>query len=473
MNILFFKDQLITGNPESPVAVCTLWLNKDYVIDRINRNNYCILGNLYTTDGISYVIRNILANPNIRTIVMLGPDLMNSGKAFKAFMQYGIDDNYKIVNGEGYIHKVISKEALNLFRNNVRIVEFNDHLDKLDSFLEEVNKSSERGSFSDPIVIDQPDIPAKDMNIEDLAYKADGRDFIETWLKALDIVDKFGELKKTEYNIDQKEVFLLTSVIRDTTNVNIPEWLPISKSDLIQYNKEFFDINKPEGVDYTYGERLFNYAFNDKIYDQIDYIKAKLKESSYTRRAVAVTWNLEKDQSSSNPPCLIAVQYLIKFNKLYLYALFRSHDIYGAWILNAYALIMLQHRVAEQLNIKPGAIAINSVSAHIYKNNFQRVKDILDKYYRNKQEPFVIDERGYFIISVNLDKKFIEVKHKLNDGRDSGYIFHGRSASEIYRKIINENLVSRMDHAAYLGRELARAEYALNNSSEYIQDSSM
>jgi tetrahydromethanopterin S-methyltransferase subunit A len=35
---------------------------------------------------------------------------------------------------------------------------------------------------------------------------------------------------------------------------------------------------------------------------------------------------------------------------------------------------------------------------------------------------------------------------------------------------IERNLISRLDHAAYLGRELARAEYALSSGEPYVQD---
>jgi tetrahydromethanopterin S-methyltransferase subunit A len=36
--------------------------------------------------------------------------------------------------------------------------------------------------------------------------------------------------------------------------------------------------------------------------------------------------------------------------------------------------------------------------------------------------------------------------------------------------ILHEGLVSRAEHAAYLGKELARAEEALKSGREYIQE---
>lgn len=46
----------------------------------------------------------------------------------------------------------------------------------------------------------------------------------------------------------------------------------------------------------------------------------------------------------------------------------------------------------------------------------------------------------------------------------------GRRAAELYIPAIEKGLVSRLDHAAYLGKELARSEEALLNGGTYVQD---
>jgi dihydropteroate synthase len=50
-------------------------------------------------------------------------------------------------------------------------------------------------------------------------------------------------------------------------------------------------------------------------------------------------------------------------------------------------------------------------------------------------------------------------------------IIKGKTAESVYAKIIQLGLVTRLDHAAYLGSELAKAEVALKTGKEYIQDS--
>ena len=46
----------------------------------------------------------------------------------------------------------------------------------------------------------------------------------------------------------------------------------------------------------------------------------------------------------------------------------------------------------------------------------------------------------------------------------------GKSAKEIYEEIITKKLVSRMEHAAYLGSELQKAEIAMITGKDYVQD---
>jgi tetrahydromethanopterin S-methyltransferase subunit A len=86
---------------------------------------------------------------------------------------------------------------------------------------------------------------------------------------------------------------------------------------------------------------------------------------------------------------------------------------------------------------------------------------------------WVQDPRGYFTIQVSQDKGELVVEHHDGSGRVLNVVA-GRNAEDIYHHIINDmNLVSRMDHAAYLGRELAKAETALFNKVDFEQDTGL
>ncbi len=61
------------------------------------------------------------------------------------------------------------------------------------------------------------------------------------------------------------------------------------------------------------------------------------------------------------------------------------------------------------------------------------------------------------------------IEHYRNDGLLTAVIEAG-SATDGYTSVLAAGLVGRLDHAAYLGRELARAEHALRSGTRYQQD---
>jgi len=79
------------------------------------------------------------------------------------------------------------------------------------------------------------------------------------------------------------------------------------------------------------------------------------------------------------------------------------------------------------------------------------------------------DPKGYFLIRVNEKKKRIEAgfctyQHEIVK------MVHGTGAIEIYNTIIRKKMISRLEHAAYLGKELYKAELALKYSKRYRQE---
>jgi len=105
-----------------------------------------------------------------------------------------------------------------------------------------------------------------------------------------------------------------------------------------------------------------------------------------------------------------------------------------------------------------------------------------------------LDPNGYFIIKVNLEENKIILEHFLNNINDDGYaldpetnepikcdsqnkrvsnsVFEGISAKQLGILITEErnDLITRFDHALYLGRELQKAEECLYKKLPYIQD---
>ena len=77
------------------------------------------------------------------------------------------------------------------------------------------------------------------------------------------------------------------------------------------------------------------------------------------------------------------------------------------------------------------------------------------------------DPRGLFLVRLDGDR--IVVQHGGPAG-PSGREWEGASAEQLTQAILNEQLVGLPEHAAYLGRELQRAEVAARLGLPYRQD---
>lgn len=79
------------------------------------------------------------------------------------------------------------------------------------------------------------------------------------------------------------------------------------------------------------------------------------------------------------------------------------------------------------------------------------------------------DPAGYFIIYVDRNRQVLSLEHYQNDGL-LDIVIEGKVAAELYYPAIEKGLVSQLEHAAYLGRELARAEQSLVSGDPFVQD---
>ena len=113
------------------------------------------------------------------------------------------------------------------------------------------------------------------------------------------------------------------------------------------------------------------------------------------------------------------------------------------------------------------------------------------------KRPIALDPGGYYIIYIDRDAELICAKHYTNIINEQGLaadpetgaviacggnkqvertvekLYTARTAKELCVKVVEQPQpcpITMLDHAAYLGREFVRAEYALVNGTEYIQD---
>jgi dihydropteroate synthase-like protein len=88
--------------------------------------------------------------------------------------------------------------------------------------------------------------------------------------------------------------------------------------------------------------------------------------------------------------------------------------------------------------------------------------------------PTIFDGKGLFKIAVDrVNETVVALHFSALQAEKPTVIIKGKTAEGIYAKIVEMGLVTRLEHAAYLGSELAKAEVALRTSKEYIQDSQL
>jgi dihydropteroate synthase-like protein len=86
-------------------------------------------------------------------------------------------------------------------------------------------------------------------------------------------------------------------------------------------------------------------------------------------------------------------------------------------------------------------------------------------------KPSSVDPKGVFKITIDSNAESIVALHFATAEADKpSNIVKGKTAQAVYAKIVEMGLVTRLDHAAYLGNELAKAEVALKTGKDYVQD---
>lgn len=84
-------------------------------------------------------------------------------------------------------------------------------------------------------------------------------------------------------------------------------------------------------------------------------------------------------------------------------------------------------------------------------------------------EAVTMDKAGYFVIIPLKDKGVINVEHYAYDN-SLLRVVEGATARAIYNTLITNGWVTDLGHAAYLGKELAKAELSLHQGFRYVQD---
>lgn len=149
----------------------------------------------------------------------------------------------------------------------------------------------------------------------------------------------------------------------------------------------------------TFSNDGFNFdgAYGPRVVDQLRYIVDMLENDRDTRQAVLTIWR-PNPRDSKDIPCTVAIQWVIRENKIYCIDTMRSSDIWLGWpydifnftMLTGYILLLLRERGIKDLQL--GTISINAGSQHLYTNNYYPAIDILHNIeYKDKESKIEFD----------------------------------------------------------------------------------
>lgn len=484
---LYKPNQLICGVGQ--VGVVTGWTVKESVAKHLETTDYAVVGQLYSpTRGISFLIRNLLANPHVQALVILNAtrEDRNAGacQCLLDFFRQGFVDGESDIGQScwviqssvtGYIDREIPQAALEQLRQALSVIEKHSIRDAV----AEVKLWAQqplRDPWSQPQLFPLPELN-NDQRIlpgPRIGHRLEGSTIAQTWVKILHRIRTTGIARPTAYDGQWQELINLMAIVTDEPpEIEFPEpnYLPCDRTFIQDYVGQILDDAQPqEGVKYTYGQRLRSWFGRDQIQQVIDHLVA----SPDSARAVMSLWDPQDYDAGSSPPCLNHIWVRISGNDLSLTATFRSNDMFSAWPANAIGLRVLQQHLCDAIATRRnqpltlGPLITISQSAHIYDDCWENADQVIRSHYpRIGQNRNFADPSGSFVVSLLANEIVVE---QMTPG--SGEVvacYSGKSAKQLYQQIAQASPSLDVEHALYLGTELQKAEFALNQSDWHYQ----
>ena len=176
-----------------------------------------------------------------------------------------------------------------------------------------------------------------------------------------------------DYNTRQKEASVTFVAEAPLSEPMISKLFIGDPRSLEQYRQEMLD-----GIlDFEVDRGNWDYTYHRRMEKQIPWVIGELRRNPDSRRAI-ISIRSEDDLSSDSPACLQNLQFLIRGGSLHCKAVFRSNDATKASFMNAFALVMLQKRIADTLGASVGSYTHRANSYHVYERDY----DMFDGYIR-------------------------------------------------------------------------------------------
>jgi hypothetical protein len=468
---LYYPDRVNVINPAGDVGLITLWSPFRTVARKLSAlldpgsSRVAAVANLYG-DGMLAMLCNLLYNPQVRHLVAVGEDLgLATVDELDAFLARGVEDDLMLgrpvwrVPGTARVFPVVPGFDPELFRRRLTFRSFGKLSSPgLEEELSEHLRSLPSGR------VDAERLRVELPSAAEPAFRPSGghevarRRPLDCWEELVVRAMRFGrpvELRKGR----RLELLNVKAVVEDPV---VEE-----RGDLARYG---FDVDRfrayqerildpalPEGISYTYGNRLRD----------LPAVVELLRADPETRGAYVPLW-LPEDLGVLSKPCLVSLFFRLSEGPLTLTATYRSHNLLWAWLENVYGLMAVLERVACGAGMEPGSITVISHSLTIdpASPRFGVAESVAERWntddsfdraegkYSLRQDP-----NGYFEVSADRERGVIVAEHRYGGMLVKRY--EAERAVTIEREVAADMAVSLVSHAMWLGRELTAKEQLL------------
>ena len=165
------------------------------------------------------------------------------------------------------------------------------------------------------------------------------------------------------------------------------------------YTKIWDDFIEEDGTVTSYGHRWRKWFGRDQLMGVVE----TLKQDPSSRHGVMVTWDPGSDSLTNgvkrmNVPCHVASIFNVENDKLHMHAIWRSEDAYLGFPHDLAGGALIQMIIAAYLGLKPGIYHHYIANVHLYNNQFEHAKKLLQA--NEEHKPIKLNIQANWLIEV-------------------------------------------------------------------------
>ncbi len=398
LDLLPFREaqQVRVLNRRGSVALLTLWTQTENVLRQLQDLGVDLkvdttplaAASQFYGQGMPLLLRNLLFNPQLRTVIVVGADISGSGAALEAVFHKGVEHGeqfgspmYRVCDTDYWLDPALTPEVLKTWQGKIvrpggmaeerkgyRVTKLAQVWPEIESYF---RPSALPKQVSKRVRIELQEVSLKYLPSHAAMHDVQAASVLEAWHALLHRTARFGQPGVVGDGSLRRELGPVRTVI---TQPAMPSPValadsPIPPALIDQYVRSIHPATEVGGgeaeqaaeheVGYTYGDilRRGNF-FPDAI--------AALRGRGAFHFSL---WAHHEVEPHRSKPCWIAVTVTCNGDAIDLTARFRAHNLSQAWVPNVCQLVAVQQYLGEECGLAIGRIVVDSLSLTLRPEN--------------------------------------------------------------------------------------------------------